>query len=78
MNRKERIQKTNDQEETDKAFDYIQTLVKSHPEIEPSLWTGACFSSVAAAFANNNIPYEFFVNEVDRMKIHYKSWFENE
>lgn len=70
--------KETDQDETEKAFQLLDKMVEDHPEIEPTIWVGACLSAVAASFRVNGLSYDEFVSEMQRAIVIYKSWWDNE
>lgn len=66
-----------EQEQIQNAFDLILELSKLYPDIEANTWISCCFSLIAKSYQSSNISYEQFCEEIERAKLHYKSWFDN-
>lgn len=73
-----RKRKTTDKDETENAFQILKNAMQAHPEIEQTLWAGAMMSCFVDGYINSHIPYEYFCQELDSIKKHYKKWFEKE
>ena len=71
-----RFGKDSDQQEVEKAFQIIQETMQSHPEIEPTLWASALWSSLVVGYTKSGVSHDDFCLEWDQLKLHYKSWFE--
>lgn len=69
-----RCSKKTDQMNIEKAFNILINAMKSDPEIEPTLWAGAVWSVLVEGYINSGMSYELFCKEWDKIKIHYKSW----
>lgn len=67
-----------DQDETEKAYQMVMQLMNDHPEIESTLWCGAIWSVLVNGYEQCDYSYEEFCNEVKRISVHYKSWFDKE
>ena len=64
--------KDSDQDETEKAFLILRKAMLSHPEIEQSLWVGACWSCLVNGYLQSDIPYKDFCIDFDNAKKFYK------
>ncbi len=73
-----RPRKKTDQDEAEKAFKLLKESMANHSEIEPSLWASAIWSVLVDGYVNCGFSYEEFQNEWDRVKHHYKPWFDKE
>ena len=78
MTIKRRSSQESDQDETEKAYQIFLKTMNNHPEIEPSLWSGACFSCIVNGYLASDIPYEYFCNELDEVKNFYKKHWEKD
>ena len=67
--------KNTDEQEIEKGFILIMELIQKHPEIEPSLWVSCVWSILVAAYKHSGFSYEEFTKDVNKVKRHYKSWF---
>ncbi len=65
-----------DQENIEKAFQLVKNLIKSHSEIEPTLWAGAIWSVLIDGYMACDFSYEDFCNEWEKIKHHYKKWWD--
>ena len=74
--RKIRPPKDTDQENVEKGFQLILNLMNEHKEIEPTLWASAVASVLATGYLDEGFSYNEFSQEIDDIKEHYKSWFE--
>lgn len=61
-----------DQDNAEKAFQILRDCMKSHPQIEPSLWASAHFSCIATGCMNSGITYEEFSSELENVKEFYR------
>ena len=68
--------KESDQDETEKAFQFLQEFMASHSEIEPTLWGGALWSCLVAGHAKSGVTYQEFCTKWSSVMKHYKSWFD--
>ncbi len=73
---KKREPKSSDQEMTKTAFNLLQDCMNNHPEIESSLWAGAFWSGLVGGYIRSGATYEQFTEEWERIKHHYKDWFD--
>jgi hypothetical protein len=73
---KRRPPKKSDQKNVEKAFKILKETIQSHPEIEPTLWASAVWSILVEGYVNSGASYELFCDEWDRIKEHYKGFFE--
>ena len=73
---KKRTPKSNDQENTRKAYEILVEVVELNCEIERSLWVGAMLSFVIEGFIHSELSSKEFCSEWDRIKKHYKPWFD--
>jgi hypothetical protein len=71
-----RSPKKTDKQQTEKAFQLIKECMANHPEIEPTLWAGAVWSILVHGYSASGVSYEQFTKEWDKLKHHYKSWFD--
>jgi len=71
-----RPEKKNDQQEIEKAFRLLKKCVDDHPEIEETLWTSAFWSILVIGYSLSGMTYEQFNSEWDRVKHHYKRFFD--
>ncbi len=69
-----RQRKETDNENIEKAKRLLLKVVEKNPEIEPALWSSACFSAIAEAFIDNDLTYKHFKTEMENAIKHYKSW----
>jgi hypothetical protein len=75
---KKRSPKDDDQEKTEKAFQLLRKTILDNPQIEPTLWAGACWSVLVSGYINSGLTYEEFVDEVKGVKKFYKKhWQDN-
>lgn len=70
--------KKDDQENTERAYEILTETVNLNSDIERTLWVGAMISLLIEGFINSGISYEAFCAEWDRIKTHYKPWWEIE
>lgn len=75
VNMEKREPKKTDQEEIEKAFQLLKSFMADHPEIEPTLWSGAFWSILVDGYSKSGVTYDEFTEEWDKLKLHYKSWF---
>ena len=68
--------KETDQKETEKGFNLLKQCMADHPEIEPTLWVGAFWSILVDGYSASGMSYEQFADEWNRVKHHYKLWFD--
>lgn len=73
---KKRIPLETDQEQIEKAFQLLKNCMKNHPEIEPTLWACAFWSILVDGYNQSGMSYQQFTDEWDRVKHHYKPWFD--
>ncbi len=73
MDRKRRRKKS-DQNETEQAYQVLQQAMLSHPEIEQTLWAGACWTALVTGYLNSGISWEGFCNDFENAKNHYAKW----
>lgn len=66
--------KRSDQDETEKAYQILVSAMQSHPEIEQTIWAGACWTALVNGYLNSDIPYELFCHDFDSAKEHYSKW----
>lgn len=77
MNRERRPHKPDDEENTQKAYEYLWDCIYAHPEIESSLWLGALMATVTSGFVKDGLKYKDFENEMKVMIRHFKKWFDD-
>lgn len=70
---KKRRSKKTDKINAEKAYQILLETMIAHPEIEPTLWASACWSSLVTGYLNSNIPYREFCEDFDSAKEHYKN-----
>jgi hypothetical protein len=75
---KPRERKSTDQENAQRAYEILYEAIKSHPEIEGTIWSSACFTLIVDGYLNCEIPFEHFSRDMDAVKQHYKSEWEQE
>jgi hypothetical protein len=76
---KKRYRKKTDQSETEKAFQILLHAMQSHPEIESTLWAGACWTALVNGYLKSDIPLKEFKEDWERALKHYsKLWDEND
>lgn len=68
----------NDQQKIEEGFQMIKKLMQDHPEIEPNLWAGACWSVLVDGYGNSGFSYKLFCLEIDSIKLHYKKWWDEQ
>lgn len=71
-----RKRKESDQDETQKAYSILIQAMHDHPEIEPTLWAGACLSALVNGMLESGLSYDEFCIEVEGVKNHYKQWWD--
>lgn len=76
MSAKRRRGKKTDQTETEKAYQLLIKTMQDHPEIEKTLWAGACWTALVNGYLNSGIPVKEFIEDFDSAKEHYIKWFE--
>jgi len=64
--------KDSDQDETEKAYLILNKAMLNHPEIETSLWCGACWTALVNGYLNSGFPYKEFCEDFDNAKEFYK------
>lgn len=73
---KKRIPLETDQEQIEKAFQLLKNCMKNYSEIEPTLWASAFWSILVDGYSQSGMSYQQFTDEWDRVKHHYKPWFD--
>jgi len=73
---RKRAAKPDDQKNTGKAYEILVEVVELNCEIERPLWLGAMVTLAIEGFINSGLTYEEFCSEWDRIKKHYKPWFD--
>lgn len=68
--------KKTDQEVVQRAFNMLKNLIEKHSEIEPTLWAAAFWSILVHGYNASGVSYEEFTKELDKLKHHYKHWFD--
>jgi hypothetical protein len=69
--------KETDQEVVQRAYNLLKGYMAQHPEIEPTLWAAAFWSVLVDGYSSSGMSYEKFTEEWDRVKHHYKPWFDS-
>jgi hypothetical protein len=72
-----RKEKKSDQYNTETAFQILRQAMLDHPEIEQSLWAGACWSALVNGYLLSEIPYDQFCEDFDNAKEFYKERWES-
>jgi hypothetical protein len=68
--------KPDDQKNIEYAFNLLKNYMAEYPEIEPTLWAAAFWSILVDGYNASGTSYEEFTEEWDRLKHHYKHWFD--
>lgn len=68
--------KETDQINTEYAFQILRKAMQDHPEVEQSLWAGACWSCLVNGYINSGIPYKEFQQEMKSVAAFYKKRWE--
>lgn len=71
-----RPSKKSDQNNTEKAYQILLKAMQAHPEIEQSLWAGACWTALVNGYLKSGISYELFCEDFDGAKNHYSKWWD--
>ncbi len=61
-----------DQLNTEIAYKILTAAMAAHPEIESTLWYGACWSLLINGCLRSGLTYKEFCTEFDAAKEHYK------
>ena len=67
-----RPRKSDDNEETEKAYQILLKAMLDNPQIEPTLWAGAHLSALVTGYINSGITYEEFRYEMGCVQRFYK------
>lgn len=71
--------KETDQDETEKAYQILIKAMQDHPEIEKTLWAGACWTALVNGYLQCDIPLKQFRSDWKSAMDHYaKLWIEND
>lgn len=73
-----RQQLPDDQDNAEKAYRLIRDLMKINNNIEPVIWCSAVWGVLVNGYKQCNFSYEDFLQEVDEVSKHYKSWWKDE
>lgn len=73
---KRRAHKRSDQNNTEKAYQILLKAMQDHPEIEQTLWAGACWTALINGYINSDLSYEEFKEDFDSAKEHYSKWWD--
>jgi hypothetical protein len=76
MKLKIRRRKKNDSKRVQEGLDLMLLLMKTHPEIETTLWYSAFLSAFAIGLRKTGVSYEQFCDQMDSVKSHYKFWWD--
>jgi hypothetical protein len=71
-----RPEQPSDQRDAEKGYTLIAELIENHPEINLNCWAGSVFTTLVELFIQNDFPYEMFCEEMDKVKEHYRQYFE--
>jgi hypothetical protein len=71
---KKRKRKKSDQCGIEKAYQLLLRTMHAHPEIEQTLWAGACWTALINGYAACGATYEEFCQDFDGAKAHYSKW----
>lgn len=71
-----RKSKKSDQKNTEIAYQILLKAMLSHPEVEQSLWAGACWTALINGYHNSGIPWKEFCEDFDAAKKHYSKLFD--
>ena len=69
---KKRPPKKSDQKNTEKAYQILLEAMQNHPEVEPTLWAGACWTALVSGYLNCGISYKEFCEDFEEAKEHYR------
>jgi hypothetical protein len=64
--------KPTDQEETERAYQILLKTMQDNPDIEQTLWSGACWSALVNGHINSGITYEEFCKEMESVRQFFK------
>ncbi len=73
---KKREPKETDQQEVDKAILLLKDFIANNKQIEGNIWFSAMLSIFVLGYTYSGHSYDEFVSDIEKAKIHYKSWFE--
>lgn len=76
MKSKIRPPKKTDQKTAQRALELLLAFTKVYPEIEITLWYSAFLSAFASGLIETGVSYETFCDQMDSVKNHYKSWWD--
>jgi hypothetical protein len=74
---KKRPAKDDDQDKAQKAFEMLNEYLAGHSEIEACVWVAALLGHAVDRFQDSGLTYEEFCTEMDRIKRHYKTWWDD-
>lgn len=66
-----------DQEKATMAYQLIEELVESNPQLDYNVWMGGLWTAISNCYHANDITYEQFCREIDDVKEFYKHMWEN-
>lgn len=70
--------KKSDQVNTETAYLILLEAMRTHPEIEQTLWAGACWTALINGYLASGIPFKEFCEDFDRAKEHYAKWWNDD
>lgn len=70
---KKRVQKPTDQDQIERVYQILLKAMKDNPDIEGTFWVGACWSALVNGYRNSDLTYEQFCEELDSVKIFFKT-----
>jgi hypothetical protein len=73
---KQRTPKETDKNEIDKAISILSDCIELNPQIEPTIWISAFVEAIVRTYAVNRFSYNQFALELEKIKNHYKPWFD--
>jgi hypothetical protein len=73
-----RPSKDSDQFNTQAAYEILEAAMAAHPEIEPTIWYGACWSLMINGCLRSGLTYEEFCIDFNAAKEHYKKRWDND
>jgi len=68
--------KRSDQKNTEYAYQILIKAMQEHPEIEQTLWAGACWTALVNGYLNSGVSFEEFDVDWRCAYDHYRKWWD--
>lgn len=76
MKRKKRKPLPTDDVFVDYGVEILSDFIEKHDEIESTLWASVLWSRLVMGYQQCGWTFEQFCEEIEKVKEHYKSWWE--